>query len=261
MEDTYASTADYYDFVPAYENRQDVAFYAEMARACGGPVLEIGCGSGRVLIPTARTGVACCGLDLSAWMLDRFRSKLAAEPAEVQARVALFQGDMRSFNLERSFKLITMPFRPFQHLETTADQLACLECVHAHLAPDGRFVLDVFNPSIKSLADDSRMVAFGHEPEATLPDGRKFKRWARFKERNLAEQVNHVELIYDVTHPDGRTEQVVDSFPMRYLFRFEAEHLLARAGFEVEALYADYDKSPFGSKYPGELIFVVRKKA
>ena len=69
-----------------------------------------------------------------------------------------------------------------------------------------------------------------------------------------------VELIYYVTHPDGRQERLVHSFPMRYLFRFEAEHLLARCGFEVEALYADYDKSPYGSQYPGELIFVAVKR-
>ena len=64
-----------------------------------------------------------------------------------------------------------------------------------------------------------------------------------------------------MTHPDGRTERLVHSFPMRYLFRFEAEHLLARCGFEVEALYADYDRSPYGSKYPGELIFVAVKES
>jgi hypothetical protein len=72
-------------------------------------------------------------------------------------------------------------------------------------------------------------------------------------------QVIHVETIYYVKHPDGREERLVHGFPMRYLFRFEAEHLLARCGFEVEQLYADFDKSAYGSKYPGELIFVARK--
>ena len=65
--------------------------------------------------------------------------------------------------------------------------------------------------------------------------------------------------VYYVTHPDGREERLVHRFQMRHLFRFEAEHLLARAGFQVEELYADYDKSPYGSKDPGELIFVARK--
>ena len=71
--------------------------------------------------------------------------------------------------------------------------------------------------------------------------------------------IRFFELIYYVTHPDGREERLVHAFTMRYLFRFEAEHLLARAGFQIEHLYADYDKSAYGSKYPGELLFVARK--
>jgi hypothetical protein len=71
-------------------------------------------------------------------------------------------------------------------------------------------------------------------------------------------QVNEHELAYYVTHPDGREERLSHRFRMRYLFRFEAEHLLARAGFEVEHLYAGPDKSAFGTTYPGELLFVAR---
>jgi len=97
------------------------------------------------------------------------------------------------------------------------------------------------------------------EPEFVTPDGRRVQRRDRIVKRDLASQVQDVELIYDVTHPDGRTGRHVHAFPMRYLFRYEAEHLLARAGFKLESLYADYDKSHFGSKYPGELIFFATK--
>jgi hypothetical protein len=72
-------------------------------------------------------------------------------------------------------------------------------------------------------------------------------------------QTNKIELLYYITHPGGREERLVHSLTTRYLFRFEAEHLLARCGFDVEHLYAGFDKSPYGSKYPGELIFVARK--
>jgi hypothetical protein len=74
-----------------------------------------------------------------------------------------------------------------------------------------------------------------------------------------ANPINHAELIEYVTHPDGRQERLVHLFPMRYLFRFEAEHLLARCGFALEQVYADYDESLCGSKYPGDLIMVVSK--
>ncbi len=92
-----------------------------------------------------------------------------------------------------------------------------------------------------------------------MPDGRHIERKLRNASVDPHRQVLNAEVIHDVTHPDGKQERLVHSFPMRYLFRYEVEHLLARSGFEVEALFSDFDRSPIGSKYPGELIFVVRK--
>ena len=92
-----------------------------------------------------------------------------------------------------------------------------------------------------------------------MPDGRRVLRRYRVASRDLSRQVLDCELIYYITHEHEGVERQVHSFPMRYLFRYEAEHLLARAGFEVESLYADYEKNPYGTKDPGELIFVARK--
>jgi hypothetical protein len=166
---------------------------------------------------------------------------------------------MRHFALGRAFKLVTTPFRPFQHLTTVDDQISCLECIHRHLVKGGRLILDIFNPSLESLTRDDVGLEVGDEPEFTTPDGRRVVRRSKIVSRDRFNQINYVELIYYVTQPDGREERLVHAFPMRYLFRFEAEHLLARCGFEVEQVYADYDKSLYGSKYPGELIFVARK--
>ena len=255
----YGFTAEFYDHILPYRERADVAFWVEMAQASGGPVLEVGCGTGRVLIPTAQAGVAITGLDLSPSMLAVCRARLAAEPTEVQGRVQIIEGDMRDFDLGRQFTLATIPFRPFQHLTTVEDQMACLTTIHRHLVPGGRLILDLFNPSLPYLADPARMDEFGDEPEFTMPDGRRVLRRARIAGRDWFNQVQDSELIYYVTHPDGRQERLVHAFPMRYLFRFEAEHLLVRCGYEVEALYADYHKRHYGSQYPGELIFVARK--
>ena len=131
--------------------------------------------------------------------------------------------------------------------------------VEAAQASGGRFILDLFNPSLPSLAREVTGEEQGDEPEFTMPDGRRVLRRNRIVARDVFKQYQDIELIYTVTHPDGRTERFVHAFPMRYLFRYEVEHLLARCGFEVEALYADYYGSPYGSKYPGELIFVARK--
>jgi len=127
------------------------------------------------------------------------------------------------------------------------------------LVKGGRLILDIFNPSLEALVRDNVGQEVGEEPEFTTPDGRRVIRRTKTVSRDRFSQIIYVELIYYVTHPDGREERLVHSFPMRYLFRFEAEHLLARCGFGVEHVYADYDKSPYGSKYPGELILVAKK--
>ncbi len=255
----YGFVAEYYDHVIPYREREDLDFYVEMAKEAGGPVLELGCGTGRVLIPTARAGVEITGVDVSREMLAVCEQRLAQEPDAVRSRVRLQQADMRAFELGRTFRLATIPFRPFQHLQSVLDQLDCLACLRRHLEPGGRLVFDLFNPSMHALTRDNLGEEIGDEPKFVMPDGRKVVRTHRIVARDYFQQVTQVELIYNVTHPDGREERLVQAFPMRYLFRYEAEHLLARAGFTVEQLYAGFDKSPFGSKDPGELIFVARK--
>src|SRR3990170_3642986 len=257
--DEYALAAEFYDETVPYRQRQDVAFFVEMARESGGPVLEIGCGTGRVLIPTATASIEIVGLDLSPRMLALCQEKLSREAAEVQSGVELVRGDMRRFDLGRRFRLLTTPFRPFQHLITVGDQLSCLASIRRHLVDGGRLVLDLFNPDLNRLVDEKYRSEQEDEEPFTMPDGRRVVRRNRIASLDLHNQVQDVELIYYVIHPDGREERLVHAFPFRYLFHFEAEHLLARSGFQVEDVYADFDRSPYGSKYPGELIFIARK--
>ncbi len=248
-----------YDQVIPYRDRPDVDFFVDAARQSGGSVLEIGCGTGRVLIPTAREGIPITGLDLSDHMLEVCRQKLKEEPLEVQDRAVLIQGDMRKFSLGETFSLVTTPFRPFQHLLTVEDQLSCLTSIRQHLEPGGALILDIFNPSLKSLTVNNLGEEVGAEPEFTTPEGIKVLRFNKTNQRDHFNQVLDVELIYYLTHPDGREERLVHAFPFRYLFRYEAEHLLARCGFEVLDVFADYYKNPLGSTYPGDLIFIARK--
>ena len=123
----YAFIADLYDYVVPYQDRPDINFFVEAAVESGGPVMEVGCGTGRILIPTAKAGVTITGFDLSTQMLAVCRDKLTQESLAVQERVDLVKGDMRSFDLGRQYALITLPFRPFQHLTTVEDQLSCLQ--------------------------------------------------------------------------------------------------------------------------------------
>jgi hypothetical protein len=174
----------------------------------------------------------------------------------VRARAALVEADMRQFELGRQFALVTTPYRSFQRLLTVEDQLACLGAARRCLLPAGRLILDLFNPHLGLLAGQEYPRESAPEPAFTLPDGRRVVRRDRALGHDRFRQLLDVELVYDVTYADGRAEQVSQRFQTRYLFRYEAEHLLARAGFRVDAAYAGYDRSPFGSQDPGEIILV-----
>ena len=250
--------AELYDHTPIYAARQDIPFYVDCACQANSPVLELGCGTGRILIPTAAAGCDIVGLDASANMLAVCRTKLKRQPTAVQKRVRLVEGSMTDFMLEESFALVTAPFRVFQHLLRVEDQLECLRAVHRHLAPGGRFVFDVFHPNPRYLHDPEYLEEREEFGEVALPDGRSFRRTWRIGAYRRAEQINEIEFIYYLTHADATKERIVEPFPLRYFFRFELEHLLARAGFRVAALYGDLDRSPLRDDSP-EMIFVAEK--
>ena len=249
--------AEITDWAP--QKIDDLPFYMELAREAGGPVLELACGTGRVLLAIARAGMPITGLEVSPARLDRCRDKLRAESAAVQGRVALVEGDMTAFALGQTFALVIAPWHAFSYLATVADQLACLHCIHRHVRGDGRFVLDLRNPGLGDLATAGEGEEHTVEPSFPLPTGRHVEIRGRDREHDLAQQIEHVERSYHVTHPDGRHEHLTQQFPYRYLFRYEAEHLLVRCGFAVEHLYAGYRYEEFGSVYPGELLFFCRK--
>jgi SAM-dependent methyltransferase len=251
--------AEFYDHLDVYVNRGDVDFFVSEAIAARGPVLELGCGNGRVLLPCARDGASIWGLDDSEAMLARCRRKLALEPEDVRRRVTLQQGDMRDFRFDTEFQLVTIPFRPFQHLAAVEEQLDCLASIHRALAKGGRLILDLFNPSLTALVDESRFNEHPSGEPFKLPDGRVVERTERVTGRDYLAQVVSIDLIFSVTHPEGRREKLVQSIEMRYLFRFEVEHLLARGGFEIEAAYCDYKRTPLEAGPPQELVYVARK--
>jgi ubiquinone/menaquinone biosynthesis C-methylase UbiE len=137
--------ADFYDASPVVASRQkDVVFYRQTARQHGGPVLELGCGTGRVTTEIAAAGQHITGLDISEKMLERAAQKVSTLHPDERQRVTLLPGDMRRFALKQQFRLIIIPFRPFQHLLPVGEQLDCLACVRRHLAPGGKLIMDFF---------------------------------------------------------------------------------------------------------------------
>ncbi len=241
-----------YDSVPLYLARQDGDFYLEEAKAARSAVLEVGCGTGRILLPIARAGCSIVGLDNSRQMLERCRAKLAAEPAAVQGRVRLVQHEMRDLNLGATYPLIIAPFRVVQHLTTVDDQLRFLEVIARHLASNGRFVFDVFNPYFAKLVEADG-IEREDTPEQRLPDGRTFRRAWRVARVRWVDQVSESELIYYV---DGK--RYVQAFEMRWYLAAELRHLLARGGFRVREMYGDFARGPVVDGCP-ELVVVAER--
>jgi SAM-dependent methyltransferase len=249
--------AELYDHVTLYRARPDVDFYVEEARAVDGPVLEIGCGTGRILIPTARLGKEITGVDSSARMLRLCAARLGDEPAEVRRNVTLVREDMRDLNLGNRFSLAMIPFRPIQHLVAVSDQMAALQAIHRHLEPGGHLVFDVFNPKLQYLLED-RTEEREDTAEVELPDGRKFRRTGRVAAVHIVEQYSEVELIYYVRERDGSTQRLVQGFPMRWYWQYELEHLLSRCGFRTKAVFGDFNRSPVTDVSP-EMIFIAER--
>ena len=246
-----------YDHVGAYGSRADVAFYVDEVSSADGKVLELASGTGRVLLPIARSGKEIVGVERSRGMLDRCREKLAAEPSDVQARVRLHSADIRDFALEDRFAVVIIPFRAMQHLLSVDDQLACLDCIRRQLVPGGRLVFDVFNPDFARLSATTGE-EFEDTPDTLLPDGSHFRRTGRIVAVHRVDQVNDVELIYHITPAGGgEVERRVHAFPMRWYLRFELEHLLARAGFSLECFYGNFDRSPLSDASP-EIVVAAR---
>jgi SAM-dependent methyltransferase len=250
-----AFLAELYDVSPVVAARTDVPFFVELAQQARGPVLELGCGTGRILIPTAGAGCEITGLDSSGPMLERCRAKLAAQPEEVRQRARLVEGTMTEFDLGRQFALITTPFRSFQHLLTAERQLSCLAAARRHLAPGGRLLLDLFHTNPRALCDTDWQQERFVFPEVELSGGRKLRLGQRITAVHLAEQVNEAELNYYVEQPHGQVECFTFAFPVRWFSRFEVEHLLARSGFRVVELFGGYDGAPFRDDSP-EMIFL-----
>lgn len=260
--------SNYYDKTPTAAARydalhatqtEDTAFYVEEARNHGAPVLEIGCGTGRVTLAIAEAGVRVVGIDSSAHMLEVAASKRGRVPEEVQKRIALVRGDMRSFAFRRTFAQVLMPYRVFQSMLEVTDQLAALAAIRSALAPRGRLVFNVFDPRIDLLAGDS------HDPLPVQDSGRDYRDdrglvRERFTVRyDLPAQLLDVTFIYERLDDAGAVvAREFEPLRLRYFHRFEIEHLLHRAGYVVEALYGGWERKPF-DRNGQEMVWTARR--
>jgi SAM-dependent methyltransferase len=158
-----------YDLATSESFRGDVDWYRGKAQESGGPILELGAGTGRITLPIAPDGLAIHALDVHRGMLTVLRRKIAALPEDARKRITVTEGDMRAFQANVKFALIIIPFRAFLHNLTVDDQLACLQRAHEHLCSGGRLAFNVFHPSLAYMAQHAGALAGVWRWAATHP--------------------------------------------------------------------------------------------
>ncbi len=229
---------DAYDLV-AKNIPYGLDFYVALARQTDGPVLDVACGTGRILLPCMQAGVDIEGLDLFESMLDTLR----ASAAELNLSPRLHQFDMGDFSLQRRFSLVMIPFNAFIHNMNQQAQISCLECCLQHLVPGGQLVFDTFFPSLEIIGSPQNTRVLEGEishPETGLPmrmyDTRSFDRVAQTQH-----SLNEIELLA----ADGSVETIHRSeVTSRYIYKHEMKLLLQVAGFARWEIYGDFDRRP-----------------
>lgn len=242
MADIYEDARLYDALGQAQFGGSDLAYWQQQCTRYGGPVLELACGSGRLTIPLAQTGVDIEGLDLSPAMLARAREKARG------LHLPWHLGDVTDFTVDRKFSFLFLPNNSVAHLLRWVDLVSCLNRVKRHLRKGGRFALDYFNPSFPLLMRDSAdrfpVAAFPH------PDTGEPVVVTETNNYNSATQTNHIRWFWRFA--DGH--EMVSDLPMRVYFPQELDALLSCAGFVIEEKYGGYDLSPFTSASGKHLI-------
>jgi SAM-dependent methyltransferase len=249
----YSPFAELYDlFYDDFE--EDLEMYRGFAERSGGPILEVGSGTGRVALALAAEGHAIVGLELSEAM--RVVAQRKADRAQLGDRVTFIAGDMRRFTIDQHFGLIVAPLNTFLHNLTLDDQLATLACCKKHLRPGGRLVLDCFNPDPAHAADDRRLIV-----QRTVIDRETGQTAVLLLARatDWGHQLQEITYFVDRTDRNGVLQHSTLQTSFRFIFRHEMQLLLKAGGFDLQEVYGSYDLEPFDTG--SEKIIVVATPA
>ncbi len=241
--------AAYYDFTYR-RRRQDVRFYVELALRVGGPVLELGAGTGRVTLAIARAGVPVVGVEPVRAMLAHGREKAKRLPRAAQARLTLRRGDLRSLRLNQRFPLIIAPFNVFMHLYTRRDLERAFATVRAHLAPRGEFVFDVLMPDLRAMLRNPGRLYRG--PRVVSPSsGRAYDYFESFDYDALRE-VQLVSLVFQSV--DELSDLRVVPLSQRQFFPQELALLLHYNGFAIAERWGDFQRGPLTGDSESQIV-------
>ena len=225
--------ARFYDAVYAQvRDGVDNEYYLREMTAAKGTVLEIGVGTGRMFVEARRRGADAYGVDLSPVMIERCRERLSAADRE-----RVWVEDAITLRTDRRFALVVAPFRVLSHVHEPADQLRLLDAVHGALEPGGRFIFDLYVPNLKLLLEGLPEMA---DFDGEHAPGKRLRRFVSSTPADLARQTNHVRMSFVWDEEDGEHRGDWE-FDMRFFFRFELEHLVARSKLRLEAIHGDFE--------------------
>jgi ubiquinone/menaquinone biosynthesis C-methylase UbiE len=235
--------------------RHDIPFYLEYAKHQGSPILEIACGTGRVLMPLAEAGYEVWGIDFSPSMLAKARQNASVLPVEVTKKIHLIQADMRDFQLDLQFSLVLVPFRSFLVLLTVDDQIRTLNNIRRHMKEGGILVIDLFVPKYDALTQGKRQAT----KRIVNPENKHVLYRREDTTYDHADQL--IKANYTFEQCDEENNLILSfqkTLELRYIFRYEMEHLLSLSEFNLEEVYGTFDREPYDYK-SGEMIFVASK--
>ena len=233
----------------------DLDAISQLAEEEDGSILELGCGTGRVLVPLAGLGHAVTGVDISPSLLDVTRAKLRT--THYAPRATLLESDLRTFDLPaKNYALAICTSNTLMHFTSPEEQLAVLQNAHRHLRPGGLLFIDLFNPDVTRLNEISGMMELADQ-WTDEERGTHMIKWC-VRTVDWAEQLQETLFIYEEQFADGRNQRISCPFPLRFLWRNEGQLMLEKAGFTVEEIWGDFDGSEY---YSGSdhLIFLARK--
>jgi cyclopropane fatty-acyl-phospholipid synthase-like methyltransferase len=253
VTNNYDLIAPFYDIEHASFD-EDLDMYQNFAELCGGPILELACGSGRVLLPLARHGFEITGVDTSARMLEIAHKRV--EEAGLASRCTLIQQDMRTLQTGHKFRLALVALGSFAHITSRKAQQQALAATRSQLVTGGTFIIDISNADARYMEDLGGHVL--HQGSWRHEDGTMLTHFvspAASPDRHLLELTH----FYD-QHSQGGTLQRTTVTTHLYLFeRGEMELLLEQAGFTVKDVYGDHALGPYQLESP-RMIFVTEAK-
>jgi SAM-dependent methyltransferase len=247
-EQFYADARLYDRLFPGGEQALD--FYRAEADRQGGDVLELGCGTGHKLIPIAFDGHPCLGLELSADMLAEAERKADERGVDVE----WLQGDMREFDLGRTFDLVIIAANSLLHLHETEDLVGCFRSVRKHLAPGARLVFDVFNPNVRMLAQADG-VRRRRDALSFVDPHRGVVQVDVAETYDAAAQVTRGRWSFSC---DSEADFLVAPLEIRSIFPQELPLLLSLGGLRVVERFGDWSRGPLTADAPLQLYVCER---